>query len=203
MSRNVGSVTLSTAFQGKYSEAEPLYKRSETICEKALGSEHPHVATALNNRAELVRAQVRTVRISGSVRRVPLCRSFVLTPCWKASSQQSTAMHPMQVRTSRRSLCSSFHDLEGSAGPRPPQSSYLYPEVVQAMLPCIFRSVSMNVDSVAVFITFQGKYAEAEPLYERCQTIYEKALGSEHPHLATALNNRAELLREKVRAVEK
>lgn len=40
----------------------------------------------------------------------------------------------------------------------------------------------------------QGKYAEAEPLYERAQTVREKALGPEHPDLANLLNSRAALL---------
>ncbi|CAN0535993.1 unnamed protein product, partial [Laminaria digitata] len=40
----------------------------------------------------------------------------------------------------------------------------------------------------------QGKYAEAEPLYARCQAIKEKALGPEHPSLATTLNNLVEHL---------
>ncbi|CAN0515401.1 unnamed protein product, partial [Ectocarpus sp. 12 AP-2014] len=35
----------------------------------------------------------------------------------------------------------------------------------------------------------QGKYSEAEPLYERCQAIDEKVLGPDHPSLATTLNN--------------
>ncbi len=39
--------------QGKYAEAEPLYKRSLAILEKALGLEHPNVATSLNNLEEL------------------------------------------------------------------------------------------------------------------------------------------------------
>ncbi|CBJ32850.1 NB-ARC and TPR repeat-containing protein-likely pseudogene [Ectocarpus siliculosus] len=39
-----------------------------------------------------------------------------------------------------------------------------------------------------------GKYAEAEPLYERSRAIQEKVLGPEHPHVATSLNNRALLL---------
>ncbi|CAB1101788.1 unnamed protein product [Ectocarpus sp. CCAP 1310/34] len=78
-------VTLPTAFQGKYEEAEPLYKRSLAIDEKvygpdhpegkyagavplnerateiwmkAFGPEHPTVATALNNRAWLLESQV-------------------------------------------------------------------------------------------------------------------------------------------------
>ncbi|CAN0249525.1 unnamed protein product, partial [Ectocarpus sp. 13 AM-2016] len=40
----------------------------------------------------------------------------------------------------------------------------------------------------------QGKYAEAEPLYERSQAVQEKVLGPEHSDVATSLNNRAGLL---------
>ncbi len=39
--------------QGKYAEAEPLYKRALKIREKALGKNHPHVATVCENMAEL------------------------------------------------------------------------------------------------------------------------------------------------------
>ena len=37
--------------QGKYEEAEPLYRRSLAIKEKQLGEDHPDVATSLNNLA--------------------------------------------------------------------------------------------------------------------------------------------------------
>ncbi|CAN0516221.1 unnamed protein product [Laminaria digitata] len=40
----------------------------------------------------------------------------------------------------------------------------------------------------------QGNYAEAGPLYKRSLAIYEKALGSEHPSVATSLNNLAGFL---------
>jgi tetratricopeptide (TPR) repeat protein len=42
-------------FQGKYVEAEPLYKGSLAISEKALGPEHPNVALSLENYAALLR----------------------------------------------------------------------------------------------------------------------------------------------------
>ena len=45
--------------QGRYAEAEPLYKRALAIQEKALGPDHPDVATALNNLAVLYRHQGR------------------------------------------------------------------------------------------------------------------------------------------------
>src|SRR5262249_1004110 len=45
--------------QGRYSDAEPLYKRSLATREKALGPDHPDVAVSLNNLAELYRTQGR------------------------------------------------------------------------------------------------------------------------------------------------
>ena len=39
--------------QGKYAEAEPLYKRALAIREKALGPEHPQTALSFNNLALL------------------------------------------------------------------------------------------------------------------------------------------------------
>ncbi len=43
--------------QGRYAEAEPLYKRSLAIREKALGPEHRKLALAFNNLATLYQAQ--------------------------------------------------------------------------------------------------------------------------------------------------
>ncbi len=40
--------------QGRYAEAEPLFKRSLAIREKSLGREHPDVATSLENYADLL-----------------------------------------------------------------------------------------------------------------------------------------------------
>jgi len=42
--------------RGEYAEAEPLYKRSLTIWQKALGPDHPNVAIVLENYAVLLRA---------------------------------------------------------------------------------------------------------------------------------------------------
>jgi hypothetical protein len=43
----------------QYVQAEPLYKRSLAIKEKALGPDHPDVATSLENLANLYRATER------------------------------------------------------------------------------------------------------------------------------------------------
>ncbi|CAB1109604.1 unnamed protein product [Ectocarpus sp. CCAP 1310/34] len=46
----------------------------------------------------------------------------------------------------------------------------------------------------------QGKYDDAEQLYERSLAIREKVLGPEHPDVAQSLNNR-ELLRAQISVV--
>ena len=51
---NLGSLYDS---QGKYGDAEPLYRRSLAIREKALGADHPDAAQSLNNLAALYKAQ--------------------------------------------------------------------------------------------------------------------------------------------------
>jgi tetratricopeptide (TPR) repeat protein len=48
----------------------------------------------------------------------------------------------------------------------------------------------------------QGRYAEAEPLYQRSLAIREQALGAEHPDVAQSLNNLAELYRAQGRYAE-
>ena len=44
---------------GRYSEAEPLYKRSLQIMERVLGPDHPNVATVLENYADLLQKMDR------------------------------------------------------------------------------------------------------------------------------------------------
>ena len=43
--------------QGRYAEAEPLFRRSLGVIEKALGPEHPDAITALNELAYCSRGQ--------------------------------------------------------------------------------------------------------------------------------------------------
>jgi tetratricopeptide (TPR) repeat protein len=48
----------------------------------------------------------------------------------------------------------------------------------------------------------QGKYAEAEPLYQRALYIWEQALGPNHPYTQTVVRNYAMLLRKMGREAE-
>jgi tetratricopeptide (TPR) repeat protein len=56
--------------------------------------------------------------------------------------------------------------------------------------------MDISLNNLAWLYKAQGKYAEAEPLYNRALAIVEKALGPEHPNVAQSLENYAGLLRE-------
>ncbi len=51
--------------------------------------------------------------------------------------------------------------------------------------------LAATLNNLAELYRTQGRYAEAEPLYRRALAIDEKALGSDHPNVATDLNNLA------------
>ncbi len=51
----VNNLALLYYLQGEYAKAEPLYRRSLAIWEKALGPAHPYVAASLENYASLLR----------------------------------------------------------------------------------------------------------------------------------------------------
>ncbi len=51
--------------------------------------------------------------------------------------------------------------------------------------------LATSLNNLALLYGARGRYAEAEPLYQRALAISEKALGPEHPHVAASLNNLA------------
>ncbi len=55
---------------------------------------------------------------------------------------------------------------------------------------------------MALMYSSQGQYAQAEPLYERSLAILEKALGPNHPFVATGLENMATFFRKTGREKE-
>ncbi len=62
--------------------------------------------------------------------------------------------------------------------------------------------MAQSLHNLAVLYNAQGKYVEAEPLYQRALAIREKALGPEHPAVATVLENYAALLHKLNRDAE-
>ncbi len=66
--------------QGKYAEAEPLHKRSLAIREKALGPEHPDVATDLDALGDLYLDQGKYIDAEPLLNRALAIREIVIGP---------------------------------------------------------------------------------------------------------------------------
>lgn len=59
------------------------------------------------------------------------------------------------------------------------------------MYVCMYVCMYVNV----FVLVNQGKYAEAEVLYERATIIWKNAYGPDHPLVATAMNNHAAVMK--------
>ena len=61
MAESLNNLALLYCGQGLYAQAEPLYKKSLVILIKALGPDHPNVASILENPALLYRKTGRNI----------------------------------------------------------------------------------------------------------------------------------------------
>jgi tetratricopeptide (TPR) repeat protein len=53
--------------------------------------------------------------------------------------------------------------------------------------------VATSFNNLAALYRSQGRYSEAEPLYQQALALRQKLLGDEHPDVATSFNNLAGL----------
>ena len=87
--RALNNLALVYGAQGKYGEAEELFKRALAIREKALGASHPDVGQSLNNLANVYRDQGKYSEARGSTSarwRSGSKRSVQATPTWARPS---------------------------------------------------------------------------------------------------------------------
>ena len=174
--------------QGQYAKAEPLYQRALAIREKALGPEHPDVARASTTWRLLYDTQGQYAKAEPLYQRALAIREKALGPGAPRRGHEpqqpgAALRHPRPIREGRAPLPAGAGDPGKGAGPGAPR-----------------RGTSLN--NLAGLYDDQGQYAKAEPLYQRALAIREKALGPEHPDVATCLENYALLLRNMGRPEE-
>ena len=149
--------------------------------EKALGPDHPDVATSLNNLAGLYHAQGRYAKAEPLYQRalaIPRRPSAPTIPTWpRASTTWPCSIRP-KAATPRpsRSMSARWRSGRRPSGPTIPE-------------------VGREPQQPGRAVPAQGQYAKAEPLYQRALAIREKALGPDHPDVAASLNNLAGLYR--------
>ncbi|TRV63677.1 MAG: CHAT domain-containing protein [Microcystis panniformis Mp_MB_F_20051200_S9] len=153
--------------QGRYSEAEPLYKQALAISKQQLGDNHPDTATSLNNLALLYYKQALAI-----------------------SKQQLGDNHP-DTATSLNNLAL-LYDSQG----RYSEAEPLYKQALaisKQQLGDNHPDTATSLNNLAALYQSQGRYSEAEPLYKEALAIRKQQLGDNHPATATSLNNLAAL----------
>ncbi|MFM6478627.1 MAG: CHAT domain-containing tetratricopeptide repeat protein, partial [Microcystis panniformis] len=174
---SLNNLALLYLFQGRYSEAEPLYKEALAISKQQLGDNHPLTVAILNNLAELYRVQGR---YSGAE---PLYnRSLAII------KQQLGDNHP-DTATSLNNLAL-LYLFQG----RYSEAEPLYKEALaisKQQLGDKHPDTATSLNNLAALYKSQGRYSEAEPLYQQALAIRKQQLGDNHPLTAASLNNLA------------
>ena len=174
--------------QVKYAEVEPRYRSELAIREKKYGSEHPFVATSLNNLALVLKMQGKYSEAEPLYRRALAIRE-----------KQLGKEHPL-VATSLNNLALLLK-MQGKYAEAEPL--YRHALAIREKQQGIGDPlVATSLNNLADLLQTQGKYAEADPLYRRTLEIDEKWLGADHPDVATDLNNLASLLQDQGKYAE-
>jgi len=210
-------------YAGLYDQAKPLFEKALAIREKILGSEHPDVATSLNNLAGLHKTQGNYEQAKPLYERALAIDEKVLGaehPNVAGDLNNLALLHQTQGNYEQakplyeRALAiwekvlgqehpsvaiglNNLAELHRALG-NYEQAKPLYEKALairEKVLDKEHPDVAISLNNLAGLHGALGNYEQAKPLYERALAIWEKVLGQEHPSLATSLNNLAELHR--------
>ncbi len=172
---------ISRFYQGQaaYEQALPWLEQCLQIAETRLGSDHPDIATSLNNLAYLYQLQGRYSEAEPLYVRSLQIREEQLGADHPDTAQSLNNLAELYLAMGRYSeaeplLVRSIHITEQQLGADHPD-------------------VANTLNNLAYLYQVQGRYGEAEPLLLRALQIYETQLGGDHPSTANSLNNLAEL----------
>jgi hypothetical protein len=216
--------------QGKFAEAEPLYRKIVAIREDVLGDRHPDTADGINSLANNLDYQGRTREAE------PLCRRVlavyeetqgphhpnVATACTNLAGSLDNLGRPREAEPLHRKAVALYEEV---MGPRHPYTASSYnnlafnldaqgrgkeaePFLRKALAVCEevlgpnHQNTLRGYDNLAVNLQRQGRSKDAEPLQRKALARREQVLGERHPDVATGCNNLATNLRDQGRYQE-
>ncbi|MEG3877276.1 tetratricopeptide repeat protein [Microcoleus sp. herbarium7] len=181
-------IALLYKFQGRYSEAEPLYLQALDIGRQWLGEDNLSLANLLNNLAEIYREQGRYLEAELLCLQALEINSRVLgkdNPSLALKLNNLAVIYKFQARYSEAEIM------------------YLQAlEIHKKSLPKNHNDLAATLNNLALLYQSQGRYSEAEPLYLQAVEIDRRSLPEDHPSLAIDINNLAGLYRSQERYSE-
>ncbi|MEI7636234.1 MAG: tetratricopeptide repeat protein [Syntrophus sp. (in: bacteria)] len=207
--------------RGNYPDAESLYKRALSIYEKALGPDHPDVATTLNNFGLLKCATGQYADAEPLYQRaLDICEeafgpehpdaamtlnNFAFLKYKTGQFTDAETLYQRALSIYGKSFgpdhpdfattINNFASLKRDTG-QYVDAELLYQRALnireKALRPD-HPDTATTLDSIAMLKSHTGQYEEADLLYQRALNILEKAFGPDHPDVAGTLNNLAAL----------
>ncbi len=174
---SIDSLAVLYQSQGRYSEAEPLYKQALQLREKVLGKEHPDTLDSIDGLAGLYQSQGRHSEAEPLYKQALQLREKVLGK-----------EHP-DTLTSINNLAFWYQSQD-----RYSEAEQLYKQALQLREKVLGKEhpdTLISIDNLALLYNYQGRYSEAEMLLKQAIKLREKVLGKEHPGMLYVINNLA------------
>ncbi|XRB19427.1 coatomer subunit epsilon [Pseudoscourfieldia marina] len=168
--------------QGKYADAEPLFREALDGHRRELGDAHPDTLNSINNLATLLMDQGKYDEAE------PLFREAL-----DGKRRELGDAHPDTLQS-----------INGLANLLSDQGNYadaesLYREALDGHrreLGDAHPDTLASINNLASLFHEQGKYDDAEPLYREALDGYRRELGDAHPSTLDSINNFAILLKD-------
>src|SRR5215469_2518862 len=93
-------------------------------------------------------------------------------------------------RSIQGQILAEYHELDQHSGPTHTEE-LIWQQALASESPHEHSHLAYPLNGLAILYREQGKYREAEPLYQRALHIREQTFGAEHPDVAYSLNNLA------------
>jgi tetratricopeptide (TPR) repeat protein len=209
--------------QGKYNEAERLYKKTVSVWEKTLGAKHPYIGQCLNNLGGLLKSLGRyDESISLYNRILPLLEKafsknhLLFADCAnnlavvynaKGWYKDAKPLYEQALRI-RKKILGNNHPLVGQSLNNLAElyhteglldeAEQLYCRslsITETKLGQNHSEVAIILNNLAELYRLQKRYDEAESLYKRALDIRQKVFNSNHPLVGQSFNNLAQLYR--------
>lgn len=168
--------------RAEYQKARHCLTRALTISEKAFGSDHPNIATRLNNLAYALKdmGELQQARV-------------LLERAVNIATEMFGANHP-NVAAHLDNLASVLKDLGELQQAKAMSERAL--KIDEEALGDTHPLVATKLNNLASVLKVLGELEQAKALFERSLKIDEMTFGPNHPNVATGLNNLAYVLND-------
>ncbi len=188
LSRALNEHALTIKAQGRYSEAEGLYRQGLDIARMTIGDSDPDYATRLNNLANVVQLQGRYLEAEGIYRQaLDIDRKTI------GEAHQDYATHLNNLATVVQ------------AQGRYPEAEKLFRQALEIARQTIgdaHPNYASGLNNLAGVVRAQRRYPEAEGLFRQALDIDRKTIGDAHPSYAIDLSNLASVMQAQGRHLD-